>query len=639
MPVSSSLDLGHIGKGRAPSVLEAENSVPRDGPTRLNNSANIRSFRMNPISIASYKGANYPYVGELVGKGHISGIENDANSPTNTQPTIQSRQINGNDLEGLVSDDDDNVLMNSLADNELNLSEPISVKDAMSRPDASKWMNAINDELQSLKKSNTWKLVELPKDRKAISCRWVFKLKMRTNGTIERYKARLVARGFSQVHGVDYEETFAPVAKFKSIRVVLAIASILKYTVHQMDVKTAFLNGDLNEDIYMNVPEGLNVRPGLVCKLQKSLYGLKQSPRAWYEKLNSYLVSIQFKRCKSDNAIYTLDKGSSRVIMVVYVDDLLIVTGDKRLMSDIKTQLKAKFEMSDMGPVNTYLGIQISQCEKSGSITLNQESYFQNVLKKFKMNDCNIIGTPLDVNGKLTKEMCAKSDIEKSEVIHLPYQSLIGSLMYGMVGTRPDIAFAVGVLSKYASNFGKAHWQAGKRVLRYLQGTKALPIRYKGQLEDLQLICYCDADYASDTDSRRSVTGYVVMLANAPVSWKSVQQKTVALSTMEAEYMAIGEAVREVKYLRQLMNELGCCQQGPTRIFSDSMSAIELAKNAKHHERSKHIDVRHHFIQECIDQGDVVLHYVNTKENVADLLTKGLSRDRTTAFLGQLGMI
>jgi hypothetical protein len=208
-----------------------------------------------------------------------------------------------------------------------------------------------------------------------------------------------------------------------------------------------------------------------------------------------------------------------------------------------------------------------------------------------------------------------------------------------MVGTRPDIAFAVGVLSKYASNFGKAHWQAGKRVLRYLQGTKALPIRYKGQLEDLQLICYCDADYASDTDSRRSVTGYVVMLANAPVSWKSVQQKTVALSTMEAEYMAIGEAVREVKYLRQLMNELGCCQQGPTRIFSDSMSAIELAKNAKHHERSKHIDVRHHFIQECIDQGDVVLHYVNTKENVADLLTKGLSRDRTTAFLGQLGMI
>lgn len=519
--------------------------------------------------------------------------------------------------------------------------EPQSLREALSRPDAEKWRAAVEEELDSVRRNQVFELAELPQGRRAIGCRFVFKIKQGPDGSVERYKARLVAKGFSQVEGVDFTETFAPVAKFSSIRAILAIAAALDLDVQQMDVKTAFLNGDLDEEIYMQQPPGTE-QPGkehLVWRLRKALYGLKQAPRMWYNKLDAMMSELQFERCESDHSVYvrrTATRGSIECIVAVYVDDLLIA-GSTALVASVKAALAQRFEMKDLGSVHWLLGIEVKR--SGGCFALSQSKYIGEVLQRFGMADAHPVCTPMDPSVHLSKDMEPSTEDERRAMASVPYRSAVGSIMYAMVGTRPDIAAAVGAVSRFMATPGQRHWTAVKRVLRYLKGTASWALHIGGASPGLvTLHGYCDADWAGDIDDRRSTTGYYFSLGSGSVTWNSKRQVTVALSSTEAEYMAVSSATRELVWLRRLLSELGVAQTVPTVLYGDNQGAIALAKNPVAHARTKHIDVQHHFIRQQVACDAVTLQYCPTAEMWADVLTKALPRDKHMVCVQALGL-
>ena len=513
--------------------------------------------------------------------------------------------------------------------------EPTTVQEALSSSDAVQWRDAIAAELKSIVANKVYSLTELPPGRKAIGCKWVFKIKRGADGSIERYKARLVAKGFSQTEGVDFSETYAPVAKFNSIRALLAIAAAEGYTVQQMDVKTAFLNGELEEEIYMQQPEG-TAKPGeehLVWRLHRALYGLKQAPRVWYRRLDQQLTEMGFERCDADYSVYV--HHGQHVILVVYVDDL-IITGPDEPVFATKAKLAEVFDMTDLGDVHWLLGMEISR-DRAG-IHISQERYIRELLERFGMNDCKPASTPMQVGLPLTDNMSPTTDKQRNEMAVVPYRSAVGSLMYAMVATRPDIAAAVSAVSRYMGNPGPEHWTAVKRIMRYLKGTAAWVLTL-GSDVPLQLVGYCDADWGGgDLDGRRSTTGYVFSLGSGSIVWSSKRQPTVALSTTEAEYMATTNAAREAVWLRRLLGELGYEPTEATVLYSDNQGSIRLAHNPVNHSRTKHIDVQHHFVRELIESKEVALRYCPSDANVADVLTKPLQRDKHVHCAQALGL-
>jgi hypothetical protein len=424
-----------------------------------------------------------------------------------------------------------------------------------------RWQEAMDAEYKSLMENRTWDLVPLPLDRKTINCKWVYKLK--PDG---RYKARLVAKGYTQIHGIDYTETFAPVAKFASIRAILAIAAIEDLEIQQMDVKSAFLNGDLKEEVYIDQPEGYEVKidtdnsQKLACKLRKTLYGLKQSPREWYSKIDTFLEKNGYLRSHADHSVYVNKEGS---IVAVYVDDLIIVGKKIADVELVKRRLHNEFKMTDLGELKLFLGIEIIRNRKTKNIQICQKNYINTMLKKFGMENSKAVFTPVQTGTKLSEATDKPKDEKQEMAIHeedtfnkTAYQQAVGSLMYVMVGTRPDLAFAVALVSKFCSNPSTTHWLAVKRIFRYLKGTANYGIEYQATRAD-QLIGYCDSDWGNDNTDRRSIGGYVHLLAGGAISWKSKKQNTVALSSTEAEYMATTQAAKEAIWLRQLLKDLG----------------------------------------------------------------------------------
>jgi hypothetical protein len=518
--------------------------------------------------------------------------------------------------------------------------EPTTLAEALARPDGAQWQTAMKEELDSIETNRVYELVELPPGRKAIGCKYVFKIKRNADGTVERYKARLVAKGFSQKEGVDFTETFAPVAKFQSIRTVLALAAAQGYPVHQMDVKTAFLNGDIEEEIYMQQPEG-TVKPGqerLVWRLRKALYGLKQAPRMWYRKLDQYLQELGFTRSDADHSVYVRRDTArgSMVIIAVYVDDL-VITGDTALVTATKAALGQRFDMKDLGEVHWLLGIEVAR--RGDTFQLSQRKYIADMLEAYGMTDARPVTTPADPHTTLTADMSPQSDEERSAMASVPYRNAVGSIMYLMVGTRPDLAAAVSAVSRFMADPGQQHWTAVKRILRYLRGTADWTLTLGGAGGGaVELSGYCDADWAGDLDTRRSTTGYAFSLGRGTVSWCSKRQPTVALSSTEAEYMSASQAAREALWLRRLMADLGFGPVGATTIRCDNQGALALAKNPVHHQRTKHIDVQHHFIRELVEQGTVQLVYCATDDMVADVLTKPLPRDKHWRCCRALGL-
>ena len=516
-----------------------------------------------------------------------------------------------------------------------------SIQEALTGPYADEWRRAMKEEFNALSEIGTWTLTERPENRKVIGSRWVLRTKYDADGNIERRKARLVAKGYNQQPGMDFTETFAPVARQSSIRTLLAISAELGLKLYQLDVVLAYINGDLEEEIYMEQAEGFEV-PGsedLVYSLKRSIYGLKQSGRQWFKKLDQKLKILGLEQLSGDKCVYIRKNKESTLIVAVYVDDRIVTTDQIEAFEKLKDDLSREFKMKDLGRLHHCLGIEFEQDVNTNAVFMFQRKYIGDVLRKFGMQDSKPVSTPLDGNIKLSREMGPKTSEEMEEMSRVTYQSLIGSLMYLAVSTRPDIAYAVSSLSQFNQNPGKAHWISAKRILRYLKGTQHFGLLFTKNGKNLH--GYVDADWGAAVDDRRSYTGFVFKLANSAISWESRKQRTVALSSTEAEYMALTEAAKETTYLRCFLKEVGILSSDakPTNAFCDNQEAQELMRNPVHHARSKHINIRHHYVREVFEKGDLEVEYIPTTEMVADVLTKALFGPSHRRFLKELGIV
>ncbi|KAL2228761.1 UNVERIFIED_CONTAM: Retrovirus-related Pol polyprotein from transposon TNT 1-94 [Sesamum indicum] len=493
--------------------------------------------------------------------------------------------------------------------------EPECYAEAVNDVHKSKWELAMNDEMNSLKKNNIWKLCQLPKGKKALQNIWVYRVKEESDEK-KRYKARLVVKGFQQRYGIDFTDVFTPVVKLTTIRLVLSMVAAENLELQQMDVKTAFLHGDLGEEIYMVQPKGYNGDDQQVCRLKKSLYGLKQAPRQWYRKFDNFMLEIDFSRCNADHCCYMKRFDEFFIILLLYVDDMLIAGSNVKEINRLKDQLSRKFDMKDLGEARQILGMKITRDKGTGKLWLSQSDYIEKVLCRFKMENAKPVRMPLGNQFKLSNSDSPQIDSERAKMRVTPYASAIGSLMYAMICTRSDIAHAVAVVSRFMSNPGVMHWEAVKWILRYLRGAKDRALVFgKGKLT---LFGFVDADFAgSDYDKRRSTTGYVFTYGGTAVSWVSKLQKVVTLSTTEAEYVAVTKAAKELIWLQHFLGELGK-PQADVILHSDSQSTIHLAKYPALHSRTKHIEIKYHFIRQLLEKKALQLEKIQGEKNPAD---------------------
>lgn len=509
--------------------------------------------------------------------------------------------------------------------------EPADLEEALTGANAQKWSKAIQEEMKSHEMNRTWEAVErLPKGRKPIKCKWVFKIKKGADGQINKYKARLVAKGCSQREGIDYQETFSPVVRQDTLKALLAVATQQDLEIDSMDVVTAYLNSELEEEIYMELPRTNPAQGQRFCRLRKALYGLKQSGRAWNRKLHAELLKQNLVQSKVDPCVYFKNNQQEMLIVAVYVDDLLIFSKTRKEMDRFKENLGKIFPMKDLGPVHECLGLRIRRNRKKGILEIDQEFYTEEILKTFNMQNCHPTSMPLKAGQRLDKSMCPRTESERSRMKRVPYREAIGKLLYLSQGTRPDITFAVNAVSQFSSDPGEAHWSAVKGILKYLRGTSGRKLIFQKSIST-DIAGFCDADWANDVNDRKSIAGYAFKLGKSFIAWSCKKQPTVALSTTEAEYMSIGHAVKEALWLQQFFAELNSnlnlkLYYRPIVIYCDNRGAIELTKNNLHHARTKHIDVRHHFVRDTVESGRVKIEQVPTEKMVADIFTKPLQR-------------
>ncbi|KAE8907367.1 Retrovirus-related Pol polyprotein from transposon TNT 1-94 [Phytophthora fragariae] len=526
------------------------------------------------------------------------------------------------------------------------INEPETYANAIESEFSVEWKAAAQAEYNALIKNFTWELVPRQKNMKVLRNRWVFRVKYKADGEIDRFKARLVIKGFMQVYGIDYLEVYSPVVRLETLRVLLTLAAVWDYEIHQMDVTTAFLNGKIDVEVYMEQPDGFKV-PGKetwVCRLLKSLYGLKQAPRVWFQLLKSFLEEQGFTLLKSEACVAVKIIDDQLVYIPLYVDDLILFAPNMKLIKEMKQMFFERFDMKDLGELHYILGWEITRNRSERAVFISQRKYAKSVLERFGMEKCNGCKTPCTADLKLAKSMCAADADEKQLMSSKPYRSVVGSLMYLMMGSRPDLAYLVRECSQYLENPGILHWRAAKRGIRYLQETLDWGIRLGGeqwtdQELDRHLEAFADADFANRTDDRNSVAGYLTKFCGSTISWCSQTEKTVALHTTEAEYMALSLLVQEVIHLRQMLKELQVQQKAPTEVFVDNESAKKLAVNPSLHSRTKHIDVRHHFIRERVDMEEIEVLRVPGSENVADAFTKPLSRAKFEKHREVMGLM
>ena len=511
--------------------------------------------------------------------------------------------------------------------------EPITYEQAMESPHAHHWIKAMDKQMESFETMGTWKLVTTPTDAPVLSGKWVYKIKKKADKSI-LYKARWVVRGFEQILGVNYDQTFASVVKSMSFKVLFAIMAYYDLDCEQMDVITAFLNALLREIIYVEQPKGYVKGEGnLVCLLLRALHGLKQSPREWYFTLRDFLVSKGFKHTESDHSLFVNE--DTRIIVSVYVDDIQIFgpKGSPHITA-LKAELHKRFAMTDLGASVAYLGMEIHRNRRNRTVRITQTAYLKKVLARFGMTKCASAPTPMVAGTQLQEELVDQA----TPVATREYQSMVGSLMYPMIQTRPDICHAVTILSRYNHNPNAKHIAVVKRVTRYLKRSMDHGITYG---TDSALTGYTDADWAADTETRRSLGAYVFLLYGGAVSWTSKRQQSIALSSCEAEYMAQTQAAKEAIWLTRLLSELDIGFGLPTKpvvIKADNRGAIALTEDPRFHSRTKHIDIQWHFVRDQVETGAVRFEWVPTNDMVADGLTKPLTNEKFAVFIGQLGL-
>jgi hypothetical protein len=486
--------------------------------------------------------------------------------------------------------------------------------------DAERWVNARDAEIYSLESKNCWNVVDLPPNTPTVGSKYVCRIKLNPDGSIGKYKVRLVAQGFTQVEGINFYDTYSPVAKLATIRTIIALAAINNMKLQHIDVNTAYINAPLDEEIFMRPPKDFNLGKNKALKLSKSIYGLKQAGLNWYNCISLYLLEIGFVKCLSDCCVFILDKGyDSSIIIIVYVDDMILASRLQTQIERIKQLIRNKFEIDDLGELKYYLGINIER--SSNSIRVNQRSYISKLIEKYQLDDSRSVNTPLPTNFNFDphENLNLNSD-ERSYVENFPTRELIGALNYVAVCSRPDISFAVGVLARFQDFPNLSTCTAIKHLLKYLNSTKDLSLIFSGKINGL--VGFCDSDWASDHLTRKSTSGFVFFLGNSPISWQSKLQSTVALSSTEAEYVSASIATQEALWIRSLLREWGLSMSMPTTIWCDNKGAIQIAQGPVNNKRTKHVDIRFHHIRDHVEKGDIVVDHIPTENMPADLLTK-----------------
>lgn len=503
--------------------------------------------------------------------------------------------------------------------------EPLTLEEALTSENASKWEEAVDKEMCVLKKNNTWSEVKWPINKKVIQSKWVFKIK--TDGT---FKARLVARGFQQQCD-DMYDIYAPVAKLCTFRILLVIACIFKLPVFHMDVQSAFLYGDINDEVYMSLPGKDKNNSSTVCKLNKSIYGLKKSPKCWNSKFDSLIKRKGFLQSQNDFCLYYKNSVKSKIYVLLYVDDILILGTD---VQDVKQFLHSNFCMKDLGIMSHYLGINIKQNVQQGYVELDQSDYLKQILQTHDMNECNSVSTPMEPD----LDYNVLNNPGKDEKLIRICRKIIGSLLYAVSGSRPDLCTSVNLLSRFQDKANDFLLKSLKRVLRYVKGTIDLKLLFKPDTNINILRGYVDSDWGGDVCDRKSTTGYVFKFFNCSIIWASKKQQTVAISSTESEFVALAAAVSEVCWLRKLLSDFDIKLESPTQIFEDNQSAINIAHNPENNKRIKHMDIKFFFIKEKIDSGLINITHIKSDEQIADGFTKPLSKIKLQAFVRRLGL-
>ncbi|CAM8956843.1 unnamed protein product [Rhodiola kirilowii] len=489
----------------------------------------------------------------------------------------------------------------------------------------------MQSELKALEDNDTWEITELPHGKNSVGCKWVFKIKRKSDGTIERYKARLVAKGFTQLEGLDYHETFAPVVKMNTVRTLIAVAASKGWPLYQLDVNNAFLHGSLDEEVYMNLPPGFyksDKAKGKVCKLQKSLYGLKQASRQWFNKLSEALLSYGFTSSLNDYSLFTLKNKEDYIAILVYVDDIIITGTSQQLIDQVKHFIDTRFKTKDLGTLRFFLGIEVAR--SNSGIFLNQRKYALELIKDAGLLGCRPSSLPMDTKHKLA--------LSTSPILDDPtkYRRLVGQLIYLTV-TRPDLAFPVHVLSQFMHQPKADHLQAAHKVLRYLKSAPAQGLFYPAN-QPLLLTAYCDADWGACPITRRSVTGYSVLLGNCLISWKTKKQTVVSRSSAEAEYRVMAQASCELVWLTRLLSDFQVQIPLPITLHCDSNAALHIARNPVFHERTKHVELDCHVVRQHVSSGFLAPQYVQSSSQLADLFTKPLPGELLSHLCSKLNV-
>jgi histone deacetylase 1/2 len=590
-------------------------------------------------------------------------ISNSNTTPVHRYPQRQRKQSRLNIESNDIYDVDRQSISYSATE-----SEPSTYYEAIQSGEAQQWKQAMDEEINALLQNRTWELVELPKGARVIGCKWVYKKKLNQIGQVERFKARLCAKGFMQQHDIDYNEVFSPVVRYKSLKIILCIANERDYNIDQMDIVSAFLHSEIDEQVFMSQPLGYEKGgENTVCRLVKTIYGLKQSPHVWNRTLNDFIISLLFLQCTSDNCVYhKMSKSNKIIIIAIFVDDILVIYDpcDEAEWTEYKTQFTIKFNTKILGPANFILGMSIVRDRKNKTLTLSHEQYLTQKLKQFIMDNCKIASTPECTGTKLSKQDCPQTEEQKLAMSNIPYREAVGSLAYAAQSTRPDIQHATHQVSMFMQNPGPSHWTSIKRIFRYLRGTISTALIFRSscdininkhenhininehkqqqsseqhskstkinnvhsnsssQSSISQVSAFCDADWGSNPDDRKSTTAYLIKYNNNTVSWVTKKQSTIALSSAESEYMSISATVSEIKWITSLLNELNI--EIETTIFCDNQAAIAISKNDIHHSRTKHIDIKHHHVRHHLSENLFKIEWISTTEQQADILTKPL---------------
>ena len=512
--------------------------------------------------------------------------------------------------------------------------DPSSFIDAMRRPDAKLWWDAFCDEIKAIIARKTWSLVHLPSERRALPLRWICRTKRDATNIFEKYKSRIVIKGFAQEAELDFDQMFTPVIRIDSIRSLFAICTANDLCIIQVDCKNAFLHSPSDFEIYVQQPEGfIDVNhPDAVLLLNKALYGLKQAPRLWYLLLSEIIIDMGFQALETDPSIYI--RGN--IIMGVYVDDILICSLSISSCNSVVSELAQKIEVVNKGEVRSFLDISVTRNYPQHALSISQSGYIDHLFAKYNMMNAKTASTPFEKGMKL------KSATVHDTLCNLKiYQELTGSLNHLAVFTRPDIAFAVSKLSKFNANPTSTHFKAALHVLRYLKSTRNYCIVYRrsSTVPITDIIGYSDADFASDEDDRKSYTGYVFIVNGGAIIWSTHKQHTVAFSSMESEYMALSDAAREAIARKQFFQELKIPSAiRPVPLLTDSQTALEISDNPAKYRQAKHIDVRYHAVRHYIHDGKIQIDYIPSAYQPADIFTKALETTKHQRFCRMIGL-